>query len=316
MRGVSKFNLHTHSFATAVRCLIKCVLFFSTMDGKNSVQTSPSTAAASLGVKPPPLTPKPVLNGSVEKLSNAKLKALVESQARQIEALLSDASERDSMIVKMEARISKLEADQNILQSLLVVKDRVSALLSQRVLQLEQYTRRPSVIVKGIERSKNEKHPQLREEIGKLIDECDSDVSMIDVDKFHRNGPRYGSEQEIIIRFKSHDAKEKFYKKRKTIKRVKDKVIKIQPALSSASKSLLESAKETIKAYQTEASPNPPDFVLPDVHGNMLVKMSEETNDGLFLPFHSIEQLIWVITKYNSHQDASTEYDNIMGRWD
>ena len=97
---------------------------------------------------------------------------------------------------------------------------------------------------------------------------------------------------------------------------MKDNVIKVQPALSSASKSLLESAKETIKAYQTNTSPNPPEFVLPDVHGNMLVKMTQETKDGLFLPFHSIEQLIWLITKCNVHQDASMEYDEIMGRWD
>ena len=81
----------------------------------------------------------------------------------------------------------------------------------------------------------------------KLIDECDSDVSMVDIDKFHWNGTRYGSDQEIIIRLKSHDAKEKFYKKRKSIKRVNDNIIKVQPALSSASKLLLKYAKETIK---------------------------------------------------------------------
>ncbi len=196
--------------------------------------------------------------------------------------------------------------------SVSIVKDRVAELLSERVRQLEQYTRRYSVIVKGIDKQRDEKHPALKEEIESLITECGSSTTFDDVDKFHRNGPREGKKQDIIIRFKSHSAKENFFKKRKSIPRVNDRTVNIQPSLSSATKALLGEAKELIELYQYEPHPNPPHFVMADLHGNLLVKMTHETRDGLFLQFGSLDQLTWLMYKYNSIPDTAADYEKKM----
>ena len=45
---------------------------------------------------------------------------------------------------------------------------------------------------------------------------------------------------------------------------------------------------------------NPPEFVLANVHGNLLVKFKQETDDGLFIRFNSLEELREVLQRYNS----------------
>ena len=81
-----------------------------------------------------------------------------------------------------------------------LLQKKVSDLLSKRVGQLEQYTRRYSVVISGIDRTHNENHASLKEEVTKLLGDARSTSSIEDVDKFHRNGPRMGREQDIIIR--------------------------------------------------------------------------------------------------------------------
>ncbi len=270
-----------------------------------------------MNTKPPPVTPKPKFNPgktteSSKKLTTAQLTELVEHQASRIDELLIASRKRDSVVFNMEKRIAQLEYEQTRSHSLSVVKDRVAELLAQRITQLEQYTRRYSVIVKGIDKNREEKFPDLKEQIKTLIGECDSTTTFDDVDKFHRNGPREGKKQDIIIRFKSHTAKENFYKKRKSIPRVSEKVVNVQPSLSSETKILLAEAKEMIVTYQSVEHPNPPHFVLADMHGNLLVKMTHETRDGLFLKFGSLDQLRSLLYWHNSFPDSAEEYEKIM----
>ena len=54
----------------------------------------------------------------------------------------------------------------------------------------EQYARRYSVIVKGLERAPGfERHDSLVEEVKKIVESSNS-VPFTEVDKLHRNGPR------------------------------------------------------------------------------------------------------------------------------
>ena len=248
-------------------------------------------------------------NKNAVKLSAADLHEKLDIQQKLIESLITSSAEREDAVKKMEARIQKLERDQMMNEALLVMKDRVQSLLSKRITQLEQYTRRYSVIIKGIDKEKNEKYDGLKEKIKTLIGECESSTTFDEVDKFHRNGRREGNEQDVIIRFKSHSAKEAFYKKRKSIQNEK---IKIQPSLSPSTKQQLEEAKELITHYQTDALRNPPHFVMADMHGQLLLKMTHETKDGIFFRFESPEQLIAVISKCNSNKSVDAKYDKKM----
>ena len=52
----------------------------------------------------------------------------------------------------------------------------------------------------------------------KVLDEANSTTTIDDVDKFHRVGPKKDDEQDIIVRFRSHTAKENVYHKRKSVR--------------------------------------------------------------------------------------------------
>ena len=273
------------------------------------------------GAKKPPLSPKPLLplqkplqrNSDTNKPNPIMiLTERLEEQDVVINRLIADSNMKDEMISSLEKRLRIVEGDQIKTESLLFIRDNVSRLLSKRITQLEQYTRRYSVVVKGIEYDRQEKYESLREQVVQVIEQANSGTTFEDVDKFHRNGPRNGTKQDVIIRFKSHSAKEQFYNKRKTIKLER---VKVQPSLSPDTKKLLNDANEFIDSFKSspDAFQNCPNFALPDIHGNLLVKMAKRTEDGMFFRFDGLEQLATIIQNLNRDVVAGAEYDKTMG---
>ena len=100
----------------------------------------------------------------------------------------------------------------------------------------------------------------LKEKIHEMLSKTNGAVAENDVDKFHRDGP---SNQDVIIRFKTHTAKERFYENRKKITGYT--YMKVCPLLTEGTKNLLNMASEAIQEYEKEK--NKPEFVLPDAMG-------------------------------------------------
>ncbi len=311
-KSLGKFEL----LKTVERLQSLEVIAQNTMPHTRNSMSPSATANSPVKKKPVPNekpTPSPKPDTPL-KLSNLQLNAKVAEQDALIKQLLVDRVNDSLLLENFRSRIVQLEHDQIKTQSLLLVKDRVTELLSERITQLEQYTRRYSVIVKGIEKKRGENYENLREEVEKVISECNSTTTINDVDKFHRNGKRVGDVQDVIIRFKSHSAKEAFYKKRKTIRRVNSGTIKIQPSLTFERKKMFGEAVDFIKSFQSEpdAHPNPPDFILADVHGNLMVKMKEVTVHGsMFVKFDSLHRLLEIISENNVDYDASKEFEKV-----
>ena len=138
----------------------------------------------------PPVSPKPP--PPKVKLNFSQLQDKIENLEVQVRQLTSDSMRKDATLKKMEERISQLEHNEMMNASYSMIQKNVSDLLSKRVAQLEQYTRRYSVAISGIEREANETHAFLQEEVTKLLGEAGTTLSLNDVDKLHRNGPRRG----------------------------------------------------------------------------------------------------------------------------
>ena len=208
-------------------------------------------------------------------------------------------NEYDAKINKLNKQVHHLESAKAYTDSILVVKDKVHELLAKRITHLEQYTRRYSVVVKGIAYRENEvREGKLEEDVRNLLQESTSTATFQDIDKFHRNGPRFETKQDLLIRFKSHSAKENFYRSRKSMKR---RGVKVQPSLSVETKSVLDEAKEHIANYDGYGLVNPPDLVMADLHGNLWVKFKNQTNENqMFYKFDSIEKLSEIVDKYNT----------------
>ena len=251
---------------------------------------------------------------TVTNLQERVQKLLDESALNAVEWLKLENT-YDVKISYLSNKIEHLETSKAYTDSILVMKDKVHELLSKRITHLEQYTRRYSVVVKGIEYRVNEmREGKLEDDIRNLLRESNSTTTFEDIDKFHRNGPRFENKQDILIRFKSHSAKENFYRERKSIKR---RGVKVQPSLSSETRSLLDDAKEVIESYEDCALINPPDFVMADLHGNLLIKFKDQTKDNQsFYKFDTLDKLRALIDLHNTDDTVLDDRDEDFNRFD
>ena len=116
-------------------------------------------------------------------------------------------------------------------KSLDFVRERVTEELKAQLVDLQQYTRRYLVVSAGVRTGIDE-----RTTVEAILKEAASNTKMEDVGKLHRVGPPKQGKQDIIVRFKSHTAKENFFKRKKCIKN-----IKVRPSLAPERRKLLES---------------------------------------------------------------------------
>ena len=105
----------------------------------------------------------------------------------EISNLFKAISERDEIIMKLEQRISALEYQYNVMNSLMFVRDRVIENLRMDLTRLQQYTRRPNVSVFGIPKEDNEKPEQLKQKVETLVTEINSEITTANIDQFHRD---------------------------------------------------------------------------------------------------------------------------------
>ena len=212
----------------------------------------------------------------------------------------TESYKKENELLKSQLKKTDFEVKQNT--SLIAIKDRVAEIMKEELHRLQQYTRRYSVAVVGIEKRRGEKRDHLTKEVEKLVNAVDSSTTMDDVDKFHRNGPAKGNEQEVIIRFKSHSAKEAFYRARKTMNDETD--IKIRPSLSPNQKALLYKLQQQLHEYEDLSGiSNPPEYVFANIHGEIQVKFKEESKKGsMFVTLNSVKDLALAITNAQ-HED-------------
>ena len=217
-------------------------------------------------------------------------------------------------VTEMEAyfnrRVNELQNHINMLEAKVFVQDRVSDELLKEINRLEQRNRRPCAIIEGIEKKKGETSETLRKHVVDILDQVETDISIEQVDKFHRNGPIYdGKRQDIIVRFDSHSAKEKVYKARKKTRNN----VRIKPSLTRRNKDLLRDARKVIEDLHYDLPPitdNPPEYIFPNVHGEVVVKFTKETDEGMFVTIDSLEHLYRILHLSDDHFDTWDYFEN------
>lgn len=276
-------------------------------DGKPPVTPKPKPKPSSLQdlAGKSSLSQPPIISIQQLSLDFAALQKTVLKQGEFIRELQMNVEVRDAEITKWTNYVKYIKERTDALMS---VKDRVQDELRKQVDKLQQFTRRPCVSIAGIPKERGESFEKLTSEIEKIFASSQGNVSMEDVDKFHRNGPVEGNDQEVIMRFKTHSAKEVFYNKRKTVD--VGYPVYIKPSLCDNVRREFVKAKRFLKDYdKSYAKQNPPEFVMADVHGNLLLKMKYRSNIGAFIPFTSADELNGKIVEAQPHFER---YDNSM----
>ena len=231
-----------------------------------------------------------------------KLKGFVDAQASHI----VDIEEKYSILLQ---RVRKNEHLLEVNASVSIVKDHVISELQDQMIRNEQFMRRPCISIAGLRKEPNETYGVLKNKVESLLAKTNGDVTIADVDKFHRDGPLFGNKQDVIIRFLSHTAKEVFYDHRKSIA-AGNTFLKIRPNLTEGTRHLIKETNDLIEKEYTGLS-NPPQFVMPDVHGNLMVMMKYKSRLGRFIKFRNIESFRSKIL----HAQHTDEDDDEYNQW-
>ena len=262
-----------------------------------------------------PATP----NKAASKQECSELLQKIDLQAEEIRRLQEfvDAQSKHILLIEenfaaLKQRVATNEATIERDHSLACLKDHVITELREQLNKTRQFMRRPCAIISGLPKPKDESRDGLKKEIQALISRTNGKITEADVDKFHRDGPQDGSKQDVIIRFKTHTAKEVFYSSRKEITSTNESV-KIRPSLTDMTKDLLHEAKDAIDNFKTLV--NPPEFVLPDVHGQLMVKMKRRSRVGLFVHFRNMETFVQKIQCAQQYE-ADNSFEEDASRFD
>ena len=79
-------------------------------------------------------------------------------------------------------------------------------------------------------------------------------------------------------------------------------------------KELRHKAKDEIDNFKKLV--NPPEFVLPDVHGQLMVKMKRRSRVGLFVHFRNMETLVQKIQCAQQYDEPDNFHEEDASRFD
>ena len=123
-------------------------------------------------------------------------------------------------INQLETANLKLERKVEVLESRVTISERVSEKLSVEVDRLDQYHRRPNLIIRGMWLPERETNTDVERAVKNVIqNELKLPEVVNNIDKLHRTGKikeKNGKRmQDVIIRFKTHKARYAVYSERK-----------------------------------------------------------------------------------------------------
>ena len=215
--------------------------------------------------------------------------------------------QQTELINQLLQRVNNLETTVAQLKEQLAVTKHVNTLLSNEVDNLQQYQRRSCVVIAGLQSSQEETPGDVYKQAENvLVRDLNLDREEIgyEIDKCHRIGPvKDDGTQDTIIRFRSHNFRERVY-----IRRKKNKNTAIKVKLS-----LTKKRRNTLKyAYKIQNQVTNVDFFYADIHGNLKFRLKKPINNKTIYNFTDQDDLKETLLKLGySINDA---IDNENGR--
>ena len=196
--------------------------------------------------------------------------------------------------------INALESHVQLLEEKIAIQETVSNLLEQNTDEIEAYSRRPCLILSGIQKPKKELWENIKKTVlenlqktGLPLEETESNI-----DKLHQVG-RFDHEtqmQPIIVKFRTHSFKEKIYHQSKKLA----KGIKIFPSLTKWRSDILQQVQHIIKEESSNNSPNEEGivkFAFVDVHGTLKIVLTKSYKNKHVFAFDSVLEYLQIINK-------------------
>ena len=171
------------------------------------------------------------------------------------------------------------------------------ARLNGEIDRLHQYSQRNCLVVSGIPVRKNETTEDLRKEFEKkVIQDLDitSEEYDFEYDKIHRVGKIDGNEQNVIVRFRSHQFPAELYYNRK---RIKNKRIKLKPSLT-------ETRTELLRTLIDKTTDNKKvNFCYADFNGNIKIRLKEKQKEKSIYQIENMDKFTELMNDMTSSNE-------------
>ena len=168
--------------------------------------------------------------------------------------------------------------------------------------EIEAYSRRPCLILSGIQKPKKESRENIKTSVLENLQKIGLPLKEIDrnIDKLHRVG-RFDHEtqtQPIIVKFRTYSFKEKIYHQWKKLA----KGIKISPSLTKRRSDILQQVQH-IKEESSNDSPNEEGIVksaFADAHGTLKIVLTKSYKNRHVFAFDSVLEYFQIINKVST----------------
>ena len=176
-----------------------------------------------------------------------------------------------------------------ILNAELVIAKHVSTLLSEKIDDQEQYSRRPCLVFEGLN-SVDYNNKNLSQNVNIVRNELNVKISD-DIDKSHPI--KKIKENRYIVKFTKHSTAETIYKHRKKLIKKKEgktnQPIKIKVCLTRWRHKLLQYASKVTDDYSLIY------FVYTDINGNLKIHLREPIKNPVVFSFNSKMELAEIL---------------------
>ena len=210
-------------------------------------------------------------------------------------------------IESLKGTVNELKLDYMLVNSRLEVSQHVNKILQDQLDDLQQYSRRYSVVLDNVPVKPNETTNSVEAEVKDILVntyKVKKEHLNSEFDKAHRLGKARGDKQAIIVRFKSHSFRSNLYVKRKEYQRDRNGC-KLRVALTKRRQKLLSDVRRKIDGNEKIL------FAFSSVNGDIKVKLRDNLNGRGFIFINSDEDIDNLLLKLDN-QDAQDRLDADM----
>ena len=221
---------------------------------------------------------------SKQNSNSPSLYSLFQQQRKEIDDLklqLQDTDNLKAQVKTLTESVEMLKKELLLVNNKLEVSSHVNNVLSEQVDNLQQYSRRYSILLENVPKKVNEQTNDVEREVKKILTQeykVDPNKLETEFDKAHRLGKvTEDNKQTIIIRFKSHSFRSNLYVGRKHSQGQgqghRNMPYKLRVALTEKRRKLLSEAQRKIDGNPKVA------FAFANVNGDIKIRTVDQVNN-------------------------------------
>ena len=188
-----------------------------------------------------------------------------------INAQRKEIDELKETVKSLSVNVVQLQKDMDVLNSDLKISTNVSNVLRAEVDNLQQYSRRYSIVLDGVAPKQNESIAVVEKDVKTILtNKFSVNPAKLDqeFDKAHRIGVVRDGKQSIIVRFKSHSFRAQLYAERKKYQGKPNNNCKLRISLTAHRRKLLNTAKDKIQGHEKIA------FAYANINGDIKIRLA------------------------------------------